>query len=152
MHVRISLVTEFQLELKIWIFLIKFVPKKVFLVKNGKSEHCHWILHIQISIGTKFQLKLTILIFWTKFTQKGYLWSKTEILNIITEFCMFELVWVQNFSLDWQFWFFWPNLPKKGISGLKLKICIFGACPRSFLTILIFFCMGADRHDRRVRG
>ena len=28
---------------------------------------------------------------------------------------------VPNFSFKWQFWFFWPDLPKKGFSGLKQK-------------------------------
>ena len=47
--------------------------------------------------------------------------SKTEKENIAIEFCMFELVWIPNFSLNWQFWFFRLNLPKKGVSGLKHK-------------------------------
>ena len=46
------------------------LPKKVFPIKNRKSEHRHGILHIWIILGTKFQLKLTILSFWTKFTPK----------------------------------------------------------------------------------
>ena len=54
------------------------LPKKVFPVKNRKSEHHHGILHIWISLGTKFQLKLITLSFWTKFTQKRYFQSKTE--------------------------------------------------------------------------
>ena len=49
------------------------------------------------------------------------IWSKTEKLNIIIEFRLFKLVLVPNFSLNWQFWFFWPDLPKKGFSGLKQK-------------------------------
>ena len=53
-----------------WIFGSD-LPKKVFLVKNWKSEHHHWIPHVQFNLGTKFPLKLTILIFWTKFAQKG---------------------------------------------------------------------------------
>ena len=52
-------------------------PRRIFMVKNRKSEHHHWILHIQINLGTKFQLK--------------------------------------------QFWFFGPDLPQKGFSGLKQK-------------------------------
>ena len=44
-----------------------------------------------MSPSTKFQNKLTILIFWTKFTQKGYLRSKSEKVNITTEFCTFKL-------------------------------------------------------------
>ena len=47
-------------------------PRKVFPVKNGKSEYHHSILHFRISLGTKCQLKLIILIFWTKFAEKGY--------------------------------------------------------------------------------
>ena len=72
-------------------FMDKICPKKIFPVKNRKSEHNPWILHIRISIGTTFQFKLTILIFWTKFAQKGYFWSKTNKVNIIIEFCIFEL-------------------------------------------------------------
>ena len=59
-------------------FMNQICPKRVFSVKNGKSEHHCWILLIRISLGTKFQLKLTILIFWTNITQKGYFRSKKE--------------------------------------------------------------------------
>ena len=51
-------------------------------------------------VGTKFQLKLKILILLTKFAQKRYFWSKTEKVNITIEFCIFELVWIPNLSLD----------------------------------------------------
>ena len=71
MHIRISLDMKYRLKLKILIFWTKFVPKKVFSVKNGKSEHHYWILHIQISIATKFPLKLTILIFRANLPKKG---------------------------------------------------------------------------------
>ena len=59
-------------------YVDQICPKKVFPVKNRKSEHQHWILHIRISLDTKFQLKLKILIFWTKFAQEGYIWLKTK--------------------------------------------------------------------------
>ena len=72
--------------------------------------------------------------FWTKFTQEKYLHSKTEKVNIIIEFCMFKLILVPNFSLSWQFWSFWPDLPKKGFSGLKQKKWT----PLIFYTILHF--------------
>ena len=49
-------------------------------------------MHIRISLGTKFQLKLRILIFWTKFAQKEFFQSKTENMNKVIEFCIFELV------------------------------------------------------------
>ena len=53
-------------------------------------------------------------------------------MNIIIEFRIFKLVLVPNFSLNWQFWFFWPDLPKKGFSGLKQKKWI----PHIFYIIL----------------
>ena len=74
-----------------------------------------------IIVDIKFQLKLKILNFWTKFGQKGYFRSKTENLNITIEFWIFELVQLAGFSLNWQFRFFGPNLPKNGISCLKQK-------------------------------
>ena len=40
-------------------------------------------------------------------------------MNIPIEFCIFELVLVPNFSLNWQFTFFGPYLPKKVISSLN---------------------------------
>ena len=89
------------------------LPKRVFLVKNRKSKHQHWIRNIQItSLGIRFQLKLTILDFWTKFAKKDFFWSKPEKANISTEFSIFKLVYWPNFSLNWQFWFFEPNLQK----------------------------------------
>ena len=77
LHIQISLVRNFSSN---WQFLFfgPNLPKKVFPVKNRKSEHNHGILHIWISLGTKFQLKLIILSFWTKFTQKRYFQLKTE--------------------------------------------------------------------------
>ena len=70
-------------------------------------------MRVRISLGTKFRLKQTILIIWTKFFQKGYFQSKAEKLNITIEFCIFELVQVPNFKINWQFWFFGPNLQKR---------------------------------------
>ena len=62
---------------------------------------------------TKFHLNPKILIFWIKFTQKVYFQSKTEKVNSSIEFCIFELVYEPNFSLNLQFSFFILNLPKK---------------------------------------
>ena len=84
------------------------------MVKNTKNEHYYWILHIRISLGTNFQLKLTIAIFWTKFAKKSsYFQSKTDKIDTIIDYCIFELVFVTNFTLNKQFWIFGPNLPKK---------------------------------------
>ena len=65
--------------------------------------------------------KVTILIFRTKFIQKRYFRPKTEKLNTTIEFWTFELVEVENFSWNWQFYFFGPILPKKDIFGRKRK-------------------------------
>ena len=40
----------------------------------------------------KFHIEQTIVNFWTKCAQEEYLWSKTERVNIISEFSIFELV------------------------------------------------------------
>ena len=45
-------------------------PKRVFPVKNGKSERHHWILHIQISLSNEFCFKQTVLNCGTNFAQK----------------------------------------------------------------------------------
>ena len=44
-----------------------------------------------------------------------------EKVNITIEFCLFELVQVPKFSLNREFWFFGPNLPKMDMSGGKEK-------------------------------
>ena len=72
-------------------------------------------IHIRISLSTNFQLKLTIEIFWTKFAKKGsYFQSKTDKIDTTIEFCIFELVFVSNFTLKNG-----PHLPKKDIYGQK---------------------------------
>ena len=77
LHIHISLVQTFSSNWQFW-FLGSNLPKKVFPVKNRRSEHHHGTLYIWISLDTKFQLKLIILSFWTKFTQERYFQSKTE--------------------------------------------------------------------------
>ena len=46
------------------------------------------------------------MIFWTKFSQKVYLRSKAKKVKNTLEFCIFELVYVLSFSLNWKFCFF----------------------------------------------
>ena len=36
-------------------------------------------------------------------------------MNTNNQFCISEFVWIPNFSLNWQFWFFEPDLPKREI-------------------------------------
>ena len=69
-------------------------------MENEKSEHHHSILHIRISLGIKFHLRLTILTIWTKFAPKGHFRSKTEKVNSIIEFWIFELGQLPNFNLN----------------------------------------------------
>ena len=76
---------------------------------------------IRINLCIEFHFENFFLNFWTKFAQEIYLWTKTEKVNMINEFHIFKLVLLPNFSLNWQFWFFWRDLPKKGFSGLKQK-------------------------------
>ena len=45
-------------------------------------EHHHRLHYIRISLDAKFHVKQTILSFWAKITHKGYVWSKTEQVNI----------------------------------------------------------------------
>ena len=112
LHIWISLGTKFQFKLTI-LFFWPNLQNKVLPINNWKIDHPYWVLHFWISAGTKFQLKLTILIFWTKFAQKGYFQSKSEKMNTTNKFCIFKSVYIPNFSLNWQFYFFWPDLPKK---------------------------------------
>ena len=98
LHIQISLGIKFYFEQIVLSFMTKFAQNK-YLYSKTKSQHDHWILHIQISVGTKFQLKVKILIFCTKFAQKGYFQSKMEKFNITIAFCIFELLWVQNFMV-----------------------------------------------------
>ena len=77
---------------------------------------------IRISLNTNFQLKLTILIFGPNLPKKSsYFQSKTDKIDTTIEFCIFELVFVSDFTLNKQFSIFGPNLPKKDIYGQKQK-------------------------------
>ena len=81
----------------IFIFWTKLAQKACFRCK--KHGHCVLhiqinlgsVLHIQINLGTKFFSDQTNLNFWTKFTQRWYWRSKSEKVNITTEFCIFRL-------------------------------------------------------------
>ena len=79
------------------IFFDQVCPKRVFPIKNGKSEHHYWIQLIRISLGNKFHLKLTILIFWTKFGQKEYSQSGMEKSHLCV--CPSLLLTILNFSV-----------------------------------------------------
>ena len=51
-----------------------------------------------------------------------WFWDQTwPKVNITIDFCIFKLVLIPNFSLNWKFWFVEPNLPQKNIYGQKTK-------------------------------
>ena len=122
LYIQINLDSKFQLQQTILIFGTSFQKKVYFQLKTQKDEHHYWIRHIRISSGTNFQLKLTIAIFWTKFAKQGsYFQSKTDKIDTTIKFCIFELVFVSNFTLSKQIWIFGLNLQKKDMYGQKQK-------------------------------
>ena len=146
LHTRLSLDTKFQLKQTVLIFWTKFSQKGYFLSKTEKIEYHHWVLHIRISLGTKFQLKQIVVNIGTKFSQKGYFLSKPEKVNTTTEFCIFELVWVPNFTWNKQFWILGPNLPKRIFPAENGKVALLRAS--MVVTYYIkLFRTGADRHN-----
>ena len=123
---------EFYIVKLIWIlisastnnfnFWDKFPKKGIPPVKNTKKWTSLLNLHIWIGLSTNFQLKLTIAIFWAKFAKKITCFqSKTDKIDTTIEFCVFELVFASNFTLNKQFWIFGQNLPKKDIYGQNQK-------------------------------
>ena len=69
----------------------------------------------------KFHFKRTILNFKIKFAQKEHFRLKTEKVNTTIEFCILEIMWVQNFTLNKRLWNLGANLPRKSIFGRKRK-------------------------------
>ena len=99
-----------------------FKKKYTFGQNQKKNEHHYWILHNQISLSANFQLKLTDDIFLPNLSTKSNCFlSKTDKIDITIEFCIFELVFVSNFTLNKQFWIFGKTLPKRDIYVQKQK-------------------------------
>ena len=103
-------------------FLEQFFRKSILQVENTKNYSNNWILHIWLSLSTSLQPKLTVAIFWINLPKKStYLQSKTDKIDTTIEFCIFELVFVSDFTLKKQFWIFGANFPRKHIYGQKQK-------------------------------
>ena len=102
MHSAYSSCSKYQISLYTnnFEFWDQICPKRVFWVENVKSKHPYWIVHIRIFLGTKLQFKPTILKFGTKFAQKVYFQLNMKKVNITMEFCISELVWVPNVTLN----------------------------------------------------
>ena len=79
------------------------------------------------------------MIIWSKFTQNGYSRSKTENVNITIEFCIFKLVYLPNFSLNWQFWYFGQTLPILVFLVYKRKSALREKCPNKQLFLVRIF-------------
>ena len=111
---------SFSVNWYFWFFGPNFSKTDVFGIKhNNLWTTPHWILNIWISLANKFQLKLKILIFDTKFVQRGFFPSNTKKVNSAMEFCIFELVYVLNLSLNWYFLIFWTKFAKKTFFPFK---------------------------------
>ena len=110
LNIQISWSTKFQFKLTILIYWTKFAKKEHFGWKQRK-----WTSPLSSACS------LTISIFGTKFPQKWHFWLKIEKVNITMEFCIFKLVKVPNFSLNWKFWLSRPNLHKTRISSWNWK-------------------------------
>ena len=112
--IQISLGTKFQLKLTILIFWLD-LPEKGFLglKKKKLTPHIFYIiLHIQISLLRNFSSNWQFLILDQIYT-KRYFRSKTENVNIITEFRILKLVyWYHISALTDNFDFFDQVCPK----------------------------------------
>ena len=101
-HIQI-LDSKFQLQQKVLIFGTNYQKKYISRKHKKRTSLQFFIFELPI-LSTAFQLKLTITIFQTKLAKKGsYFQSKTDKIDNIIEFCIFELVFVSNFTLNKQF-------------------------------------------------
>ena len=121
--IQISLGTKFQLKLTILIFFWLDLPRKGFsgLKQEKLTPYIFYIiLHIQISLVRNFssnwQLFFGSNLHKMVFPVKNW---KSQHHHWILHIQISLLV--PNFCFNWQFWFFWPDLSKKGFYGLKHK-------------------------------
>ena len=108
----ISLSTKLPLKLTILVFWIKFDLKDCSGLKQKKLSQP---LNSAYSKKSRYQISVQT----NNFGFMDQIFLKrvftTKNVNTTTKFYIFELVQVTNFSLNWQFWFFGPNLPERGI-------------------------------------
>ena len=76
-------------------------------------------MHIQVSLCIKFLFEQ--LEFLDQICPGKIFIVKIKKVNMVIEFRLFNLALAPNFRLNWQLWFFWTDLPKKGFSCLKQK-------------------------------
>ena len=101
MHIWISLGTRFRLKLTLE-FLDQINTKRRFLKKRKKKkkENYHRILHVRINLSTNLQLKLIHFFGPNLLKNVSCFQSKTDKIHITIEFCIFELVFLSNFTLN----------------------------------------------------
>ena len=118
-------VPSYSLNWQFWFFGYNLRKNDIFSQKQKKwteplnSEYSNYIGMIIPNSTFNFQPKLTILNFGIKFAQKWYFRLKAKNVSITINFCIYEILLVANLSLNWQLWFFGPDVPKKDISGRK---------------------------------
>ena len=71
----------------------------------------------ELSLKTKFQLELFNFEFLAQIYQKGYFRSKMGKKSIAIAFCIFELLWVPNFTLH--NFEFWEQICPEGVFSVK---------------------------------
>ena len=135
-------IPNFSLKTDNFNFLGQICSKRVFLVKNRKSEHHHWILHIRISLNTKLQLGQNILIFRTKLAQKRFFPSKTEKVNNTIRFLHIRISLGPKFQLKPSILIFWIKSPQKGYFRTKTEKLHFCMRPWLLLTLSNFYARG----------
>ena len=85
---------------------------------------CNWKMYFFLLQFLLSEIKFTYSLTYLLTCLLTYLLTyavKTQKVNIIIEFCIFELVLVPTFSWNWKFWFSGPNLPTKNFSGLNQR-------------------------------
>ena len=107
-------IPNFSLSWQFW-FSGPNLPKKSISRERSKKVNDINLAYLKF-LGAKLQLQKE------NFPQKGIRSQKQKKwTKEYTEFCIFKLVLVPNFNLNWQFCLSGPNLPKKGISSLNQK-------------------------------
>ena len=95
-------------------------PKRVFPLKNKKTEQPYWILHIWISVGTKFQLQLIILTFGLNLPQKDI--SNQKQTNEYHHWILHVRIIVgTKFQFKVRILIFWTKFAQKGYFHWKTK-------------------------------
>ena len=120
MHTEISLATKFRFKLTLLNFWIKLTQKRYFRNKIMKITIEFWIFKLIYILNFSFNNFNS----WgnpppsppspppkkKKYTSGQ---NQKKMNTTIEFFFIFKLVYVPYLSLNWQFLFFWPDLPKK---------------------------------------